>query len=149
MYLTKDVIPPENFLGHQEFKAGANVLFLGRIRDGSEGRKVLYLEYEAYQEMAERMIRDLIHEAQDQWPLEKIQILHRLGKVELGQIAVGIEVQAIHRDEAYQASRFLIEGIKHKVPIWKKETFEDGTSAWTRCPPRQRLNGALNEGVGC
>ena len=141
MYLTRDFISAQDFLGCvQDFQAGASVLFLGMIRNHSMGRKVLYLEYEAYQEMAERTIDGLIEEAKNKWPLERIKILHRLGKVELGQIAVGIEVRAAHRDEAYQVSRFLIESIKHKAPIWKKEYFEDGTNAWSQCHHSQNVN---------
>ena len=79
------------------------------------------------------MISELVWQACEKWRVEDIQILHRTGRVWLGQIAVAIEVKSAHRDEAYQASRFLIEEIKHKVPIWKKEFFEDGTSEWSLC----------------
>lgn len=116
-----------------DFRSGASLLFLGTVRNHSEGREVLYLEYEAYEEMAEKMIAELIAEAFQRWPLEGIRLFHRLGRVELGEIAVAIAVETAHRDEAYQASRYLIEGIKHKVPIWKKEYFADGTSQWSRC----------------
>ena len=141
MYLTREAIDANVIARRPEADeaiSGASVLFLGIIRNHSEGRRVLCLEYEAYEEMAERLIQDLIEEAKSRWPVDQIQILHRLGKVGLGQIAVGIEVLAAHRDEAYQASRFLIEGIKRKVPIWKKEYFEDGTSAWSRCQHNER-----------
>lgn len=125
---------PQDDMG---FSSGAEVLFIGKVRNHSGGRKVLFLEYEAYETMAEKMIQDFIGEALTRWPVDCITVLHRLGKVELGEAAVVITVESAHRDEAYQASRFLIEEIKHKVPIWKKEYFEDGTSLWSRCGHRE------------
>jgi len=136
VYLTHSKISTNEFLeSSEDFAAGAGVLFFGMIRNhsSSSSQKVLYLEYEAYESMAEQLIGELIVKAYEKWPLEKIKILHRLGRVGLGEIAVAIEVRAAHRDEAYQASRFLIEEIKHRVPIWKKEYFEDGTTAWGMC----------------
>ena len=134
MYLTRKAIRTAGFLnGDDNFKTGASIVFLGTVRDHSDNKKVLYLEYEAYEEMAEQMIRELVTFSFDRWPLEEIKILHRLGRVWLGQIAVVIEVKSAHRDEAYQASRYLIEEIKHKIPIWKKEYFADGTSEWSLC----------------
>ena len=152
MYLTRDVISlrhPECSEGSTsrdpsvvpwgllqddaEFKSGAEVIFLGKVRNHSEGRKVLYLEYESYEAMAENLIGTLIEQAKLRWEINSARVLHRLGKVGLGETAVLIVVEAAHRDEAYQASRFLIEEIKHKVPIWKKEYFADGTSEWSLC----------------
>lgn len=132
MYLTRELIAaaaPEA----EDFHSGAEVIFVGKVRNHSEGKKVLYLEYEAYESMAEKMIGDLILRAKTLWPVDGVKVLHRLGKVGLGQTAILIEVSAAHRDEAYRASRFLIEEIKHQVPIWKKEHFEDGTSQWSLC----------------
>ena len=134
MHLTRQPIRTAEFLnGDDNFKTGASVVFLGIVRGHSEDKKVLYLEYEAYEEMAEQMIQELVAFSFSQWPLEEIKILHRLGRVWLGQIAVAIGVRSAHRDEAYQASRYLIEEIKHRVPIWKKEYFADGTSEWSLC----------------
>ncbi len=137
MYLTRNEIRTVGFLNRDDdFKAGASVLFLGMVRSDSgdsNEEKVLYLEYEAYEEMAERMLEELVRSAFEKWPLEEIKILHRLGRIWLGQIAVAIEVKSVHRDEAYQASRYLIEEIKHKIPIWKKEYFSDGTNRWSLC----------------
>lgn len=134
-YLTWESIEWNQFLPKgRQVSVGASVLFLGTVRSHSESRSVLYLEYEAYEAMAERMIRDLTEEAREKWPLEGVRVLHRLGRVALGEITVAIEVRSAHRDEAYRASRYLIEEIKHKVPIWKKEYFSDGTSEWSQCP---------------
>ena len=137
MYLTRKEIRTTEFLNDDDhFRAGANVLFLGIVRGHSVDKKVVYLEYEAYEEMAEKMISELVAFAFDKWPIEEIKILHRLGRVWLGQVAVAIEVKSAHRSEAYEVSRYLIEEIKHRVPIWKKEYFSDGTSEWSLCQTR-------------
>jgi molybdopterin synthase catalytic subunit len=83
--------------------------------------------------MAENLIADLIEQAKKNWKIDRVSVLHRLGTVGLGETAVLIQVDSAHRDEAYQASRFLIDEIKHKVPIWKKEYFADGTTEWSLC----------------
>ena len=137
-YLTREPIDISEVVGRGGFETcpygtGASVLFLGIVRKYSEGKRVTYLEYEAYEEMAEQRIQALVDSALQSWPLEGIQILHRLGRVDLGEIAVAIDVRSTHRNEAYQASRYLIEEIKQCVPIWKKEYFEDGTSEWSLC----------------
>ena len=136
MYLTRETI---NVSDGRNLKSGASLVFLGTVRNHSEGREVLYLEYEAYEVMAERIIEESVKSALKKWKLEEIKIIHRLGRVELGKIAVAIEVRSIHRDAAYQASRYLIEEIKYKVPIWKKEYFKDGTSEWSLCSSHVEL----------
>lgn len=134
MHLTRTPICASELLEMtSNFTSGASLLFFGTVRNHSGGREVLYLEYEAYEEMAEKMMAELLAEAFQKWPLKGIKLFHRLGRVELGEIALAISVESAHRGEAYQASRHLIEGIKHKVPIWKKEYFADGTSPWSRC----------------
>ena len=137
MHLTREKIELER--NSDGFHSGAEVIFVGKIRNHSEGRQVLYLVYEAYEAMAERMIESLIEKAQSRWAVDRIFIQHRLGLIELGETAVLIEVHSAHRDEAYQASRFLIEEIKHQVPIWKKEFFEDGTGVWSRCTHQEAV----------
>ena len=134
MYLIREPIDPSEFFERSnDGTSGASVLFLGKVRKYSEGKEVSHLEYEAYEEMAERRIQALVDSVLQSWPLEGVQILHRLGRVDLGEIAVAIDVRSAHRSEAYLASRYLIEEIKHRVPIWKKEYFEDGASEWSRC----------------
>ena len=116
-------------------QSGALVTFLGTVRnDRHGGRRVQTLCYEAYTDMAERLIERLVAETQVRWVLSRVQVLHRLGVVEVGQISVMILVTAPHRQEAYAASQFLIERIKSHVPIWKRESYEDGTSQWAGCP---------------
>lgn len=110
-------------------EAGAVLVFEGVTRNHHDGREVVRLEYEAYPEMANRELRALVEEAKRRWPEVRAAIAHRLGIVPLGEASVVIGVSAPHRDEAYQASRFLIDTLKATVPIWKKEIYVDG-SVW-------------------
>jgi molybdopterin synthase catalytic subunit len=115
-------------------KAGAIVTFLGTIRNHSEGKDVKYLEYEAYETMAEKMIDTLVKQAYVKYPVHHIALKHRLGRIELTEPSIAIYVSSSHRADAYSASRFLIDEIKKKVPIWKKEYFTDG-SEWSPGAP--------------
>ena len=111
--------------------AGALVTFIGIVRaDRIKSRTVRALSYEACVDMAEQEIARLVDVAQARWPLEGIEIRHRVGLVELGQMSVLIVVAAAHREAAYAASQFLITQIKRQVPIWKREHYDDGTSQW-------------------
>jgi len=134
-HLTWNEIRPDSFLGsrHHASYAGAAITFFGVIRDNAYGKAVHYLTYEAYDSLAENMIEDLIAKALRIWPILEAHVHHRLGRLKVGDIAVAIAVQSEHRLEAYKASQFLIDEIKQKVPIWKKEYFRDGTSEWGHC----------------
>lgn len=113
--------------------AGAVLLFEGTVRDHSEGLEgVVALEYEAHPTMAGREIARVIEEARAEVPVRKVEVRHRLGHVPLGEPTIIIAVSAAHRDEAYRASRRIIDGIKHRAPIWKREILADGTGAWSR-----------------
>ena len=115
---------------------GAVVTFVGVVRaDQQAGRVVRALFYEAYLDMAEPLIRRLVDEAKAQWMLTGVQIQHRIGLVEVGQISVVVVVATQHRAQAYAASQFLVERMKHDVPIWKREQYDDGTSQWITCAP--------------
>lgn len=105
---------------------GAIVTFDGVTRDNNKGRKVLYLEYEAYQSMAVKVMAQIAAEANTQWPINRIALVHRLGRVDIGQTSVAIVVTSAHRKVAFQACHFLIDRLKEIVPIWKREYFEDG-----------------------
>ncbi len=109
---------------------GGTVLFSGTARDHSEGRPgVSVLEYEAYEEQVAPRLEALVEEARLRWPdIGRVALLHRLGKVEIGESAVVAAVSAPHREEAFAAARFCIDGLKATVPIWKRETWEDGES---------------------
>ena len=106
--------------------AGALVTFVGTVRDNARGRKVQWLDYEAYPEAAEKMLARIGNEMRDRWPLLKVAIEHRTGKLGIGEASVVIAVSSAHRDAAFDASAYAIERIKEIVPIWKKEFYEDG-----------------------
>jgi molybdopterin synthase catalytic subunit len=111
---------------------GALVTFVGRARRTSDdGREVTQLDYEAYAEMAERVLDQIATEASDRFAGSVTAVVHRTGVVPLGEAAVAIVTAAPHRSEAYEANRFVIEAIKQRLPIWKRERFRDG-SEWKR-----------------
>ena len=115
----------------QESRYGAVVTFVGRARNRSDdGRTVTELEYEVYPEMAEAVLREIAGEAAERWDAA-VAVTHRHGVVPIGEAAVAIVTAAAHRDEAYQANRQVIEAIKERLPIWKRERFADG-SEWKR-----------------
>jgi molybdopterin synthase catalytic subunit len=110
---------------------GALVTFVGRARDtADDGRGVLELEYEVFPEMAQAVLREVAEEAEARWPVS-VAVAHRTGVVPLGEAAVAIVTAAPHRAEAYEANRYVIEAIKERLPIWKRERFADG-SEWKR-----------------
>lgn len=111
---------------------GAMVTFVGRARDrADDGRVVLELEYEAYPEMAGAAMAEIVGEAERRWAEATVGVVHRVGIVPIGEAAVAIVTAAPHRSEAYEANRFVIEAIKERLPIWKRERFADG-SEWKR-----------------
>jgi molybdopterin synthase catalytic subunit/molybdopterin converting factor small subunit len=107
--------------------AGAIVLFSGVVRDHTDGRRVKFLEYEAHAPMAEAKMREIATAAHDRWPtLKRIAIVHRVGRLEIGESSVMIAVSSPHRRDAFEACHFAIDTLKRTVPVWKKEYFEDG-----------------------
>ncbi len=111
---------------------GAALLFWGVVRAENEGRAVAQLEYEAYAEMAEREMRMIAAEAGVRWETGEISIVHRVGRLQVGEASVAIVVASPHRAEAYEASRYVIEELKRRVPIWKREGYLDGPSEWVQ-----------------
>ena len=109
---------------------GAALLFVGVVRDHNEGREVGQLEYTAFSEMAERVLREIAGEAVERWETGNIAVVHRVGRLGLGEPSVAIAVASPHRDAAYQASRYIIEELKQRVPIWKREGYLAGDSEW-------------------
>jgi molybdopterin synthase catalytic subunit len=107
-------------------RAGAIATFLGTVRARSRGRDVIALEYEAYEEMAEEMLAEIAAEVDDRYDLCKVAITHRLGRVEVGETSVAIAVSAQHRQDALAACADVIEALKARVPLWKKELYEGG-----------------------
>jgi molybdopterin synthase catalytic subunit len=105
---------------------GAVAVFLGLVRDNNKGRKVLYLDYEAYEPLALRGLDVIVTEAREKWPAVRLAIHHRIGRMEIGEASVVIAAASPHRADAFSASRYAIERIKQIVPIWKHEYFEGG-----------------------
>ncbi|MFQ5532684.1 MAG: molybdenum cofactor biosynthesis protein MoaE [Candidatus Methylomirabilales bacterium] len=108
---------------------GAVATFIGVVREFSRGRRVSYLEYEAYPEMAIAKMRQIEQEIRDKWEVEGIAIHHRVGRLEVGEASVVIAVAAPHRRQALDACAYAIERVKQIVPVWKKEVSPDG-STW-------------------
>ena len=112
---------------------GALALFVGVVRNENAGRPVLRLEYEAYEEMALSEMQAIEREARRHWPITEIRIVHRLGRMAIGEASVAVAVASPHRDEAFEACRFAIDTLKRTVPIWKKEFYADG-AVWLEGP---------------
>jgi molybdopterin synthase catalytic subunit len=115
--VVKKVIRPE---------AGAVTTFIGTVREFTNGKRTLFLQYEAYVSMAEKKLAQIGEEIQEKWPDAQVAITHRIGKLDISDIAVVIAVSTPHRKDAYEANQYAIERIKQIVPIWKKEHWENG-----------------------
>jgi molybdopterin synthase catalytic subunit len=113
---------------------GAVVVFDGMVRNYTRGRRTLHLDYEAYEEMALRQMRELARKARERFSVRQVTMVHRLGRLEIGQTSVLIVVASAHRSAAFEACRWLIDSLKQTVPIWKKETFADG-AVWAPGEP--------------
>ena len=109
---------------------GATLLFLGVVRDHNDGRSVGGVRYESYEEMAAQVLSDIVEEAAVAAATDRIAALHRIGELEVGEVSVAIAVSTPHRAEAYEASRYIIEEIKKRLPVWKKERYSDGAEEW-------------------
>ncbi|ASK60815.1 molybdenum cofactor biosynthesis protein MoaE [Virgibacillus phasianinus] len=110
-------------------EAGAVNTFIGTVREFTKGKRTLYLEYQAYASMAEKKLTQIGEEIAAKWENTETAIVHRVGRLEISDVAVVIAVSTPHRNDAFEASRYAIERIKEIVPIWKKEHWEDG-SLW-------------------
>ena len=113
--------------------SGAYVGFEGWVRNHNEGQRVLRLEYEAYETLGVKEGERIIREAVQRFGLETVCCVHRLGSLEIGDLAVVVGVSSPHRNEAFEACRYIIDEVKHRVPIWKKEHYVDGDSGWVNC----------------
>ncbi len=134
--LTDRPIPVDRLLREvADPRAGAVVLFLGVVRDNARGRRVKHLTYEAYEALARRQCEQIAGAIHERWPVTRVAIVHRTGRLEIGEASVAIAVSAPHRAEAFEAGRFAIDTLKQTVPIWKKEVWEGG-EAWVGAEPR-------------
>jgi len=112
---------------------GGFVAFEGWVRNSNEGRRVRQLEYEAFEPLAVQEAQKILGEARDRFGVARIACVHRTGLLAVGEMAVWVGVAAAHRDEAFRACRYVIDEVKHRVPIWKKEHYESGDSGWVNC----------------
>ena len=112
---------------------GGYASFEGWVRNHNDGRQVQRLEYEAYEALGVKEGERILREAIDRFKVTGARCVHRLGSLDHGDLAVWVGVSAAHRDEAFAACRFIIDEVKHRVPIWKKEHYTDGDSGWVNC----------------
>jgi len=125
--LTRESLDPETITATVRDDAnGGVVTFLGTTRNETDSRRVLYLEYEAYEGMAEKMLARIAGEIHRWWGTRHVSIAHRFGRLEIGEVSLVIAVASPHRAEAFAACQYAVDRIKQDVPIWKKEVFEDG-----------------------
>lgn len=119
-----------------DVRGGAVVTFEGRVRNHNEGQPVLSLDYEAYAVLAEKEGARILAEAHEKFPLLHVACVHRTGHLQLGELAVWVGVTAAHRDAAFAACRYVIDEVKARVPIWKKEHYASGATEWINCASR-------------
>ncbi len=113
--------------------AGAYVSFEGWVRNHNEGREVTRLEYEAFEDLAVKEGERILAQAAARFPVKRALCIHRVGTLGLADMAVWVGVSSAHRGEAFEACRFIIDEVKHRVPIWKKEHYHSGDSGWVNC----------------
>lgn len=129
--VSPDVIDPLSVLERVGDPAdGAAVLFLGVVRDQAEGGAVRGMRYDAYVEMAEPVLAEIAGEAAERLGTARVAVVHRIGELDVGEVSVAIAVSSPHRAEAFDASRYVIEEIKKRLPVWKKEHYVDGSQEW-------------------
>jgi molybdopterin synthase catalytic subunit len=122
--------PQEALAFVADVTSGGTCLFLGTVRDHSDAGEVTGLDYESWDELADRRLREIADEMASTWPVRRVALLHRTGRLDLGEISVIVACSAPHRAEAFEACRHGIERIKQDVPIWKKEELASGDAQW-------------------
>jgi molybdopterin synthase catalytic subunit len=134
--LTPDAIDHTTLTnGVRRAGCGAVVTFLGTVRDVTGDEVTVALEYEAYPPMAERKMAEIEADVRTRWPIGEVAIIHRLGRLEVGEISVAVAVSAAHRSDAFAACRHAIDRLKEVVPIWKKDLGLEGKSEWIHPDP--------------
>lgn len=130
MHLTRDPIDLVSLITQvSSAEHGGVATFTGAVRNAHAGREVRALSYSAYESMAEHECAAIVRDAEARWPV-RIALAHRLGDLTVGDLAVAVVVASAHREEAFAACRWVIDQVKARVPIWKRETYADGTVAW-------------------
>ncbi len=130
-WVTRDPVEPGDVLdrvGADE--DGAVVLFLGVVRDHNEGTAVSGVTYDAYEEMATRVLAEIAGEAAERLGTDRVAVAHRVGELSIGEVSVAIAASSPHRAESFDAARYVIEEIKKRLPVWKKEHYADAESRW-------------------
>ncbi len=112
--------------------AGAVVLFFGTVRNNTGGRPVKCLEYEAYPPMAEKKMAEIAQEISDKWGIDRVAMVHRVGKLEIGEVSVAVAVASPHRKDGFEACKYAMDRLKQIVPIWKREVWADGEAEWVK-----------------
>ena len=144
--LTREPLNPEAITaGVRDNANGAVVTFLGTTRNETDGRRVLHLEYEAYEGMAQKMLSRISEEIHERWGTGHVAIAHRFGRLEIGEVSLVVAVASPHRREAFAACQYAVDRIKQNVPIWKKEVFEDG-GVWVGVETENHSTTALSSG---
>lgn len=134
--LTRETINYEKLTeAVRDHAAGAVVLFLGTVREFTQGVQTDRMAYEAYPEMARHSLQLLVEKAFQQFPISQAAVSHRIGDLQLGDISVAIAVSAPHRAQAFEAGRWMIDTLKEQVPIWKREYYSDGRVEWQHPDP--------------
>lgn len=137
--MTRDPIDCDAVLERvRSVRSGAIVLFLGTVREMSEGRSVDGLTYEAHVEMAQRTIEGILGEASARWPLDAAAVVHRWGEIALGDVAVAVAAACAHRAPAFESARWIMDRIKESAPIWKQEHWRDGGASWVHPAESER-----------
>lgn len=130
-WITREPIDAQAVLGSVGADAdGAVLLFLGTVREQNEGRPVRGMRYDAYADMAEGVLRQIVEEAADVAGSDRIHVVHRIGELGIGEVSVAIAVSTPHRAQAFDASRYVIEQIKLRLPVWKHEHYVTGEARW-------------------
>ncbi|HCO14474.1 MAG: hypothetical protein CME27_05025 [Gemmatimonadetes bacterium] len=114
---------------------GAAILFIGVVRNHADGRSVSGMRYDSYIDMAQRELTSIAAEAAERLGTDRLAVEHRIGELHVGEISVAIAVSSPHRAESFDATRYIIEEIKKRLPVWKKEYYEDGTDSWVEGTP--------------
>lgn len=112
--------------------SGAVVLFLGTVRNNTDGRQVKHLEYDAYEPMAEKKMAEIGQEILEKWGITRVAIIHRVGKLEIGEVSVAVGVASPHRKDGFEACKYAMDRLKQIVPIWKREVWLDGDAEWVK-----------------
>ena len=134
MFITESPIPLPEFLAEEPGgSSGAAASFVGVVRNHDHGKGVKELYYECYVSMAEKEIQGIVEDTKSICKVDEVKVLHRVGRLTVGEAALAVWVSAAHRQEAFAACRYVVEEIKKKVPIWKRQFFEDGTEEWVCC----------------